>query len=458
MSTPATSTDAPVLLLLGASAREYRGYTLEQIATEHRIVLLDSAPPAWARPYLSAQITVDLTDHTAARRAAKEAAAALPVTGVLTYLEHHVELAARIARDLGLPAPAPEAVAACRDETRTRQLLAAHRVPSARSITVATPDEAVAAADTIGYPVVIKPRSMAGSAGVRRADTPADIRAFYHAAATESVLGLDEHVDAADTLRRDPAIHAVAHAALEAVGITTGVMHVEMRLTSEGPRIVEINARLGGVTGVLVEEYLDGPEISVECVVLGRGQAEVVAVTRKHLGPEPAFQETGHTGPDPQARRTRHRRQPPARRGPSRHQPAPRPHRDAPAGRRDRVPVPRRPRAHRPTRPHRTRRPLAGAARRDLPDRRPRSGPAARFPRRPARIRPGHRTRRRNMPRTHPLGPASPHRPRRPTRPRHRLRALTDPTGATQVTCADDLSVRPAPSGPARPARRRSRW
>lgn len=47
-------------------------------------------------------------------------------------------------------------------------------------------------------------------------------------------------------------------------------------------------------SGVLVEEYLDGPEVSVECVT-HRGTTTAVAVTRKRLGPAPYFDETGHT-------------------------------------------------------------------------------------------------------------------------------------------------------------------
>ncbi|WP_329528371.1 ATP-grasp domain-containing protein [Streptomyces sp. NBC_01462] len=47
-------------------------------------------------------------------------------------------------------------------------------------------------------------------------------------------------------------------------------------------------------TGVLVEEYLHGPEFSVECVT-HHSETTAVAVTRKHLGPTPYFDETGHT-------------------------------------------------------------------------------------------------------------------------------------------------------------------
>ncbi|WP_199883428.1 ATP-grasp domain-containing protein [Streptomyces sp. CB01580] len=54
-------------------------------------------------------------------------------------------------------------------------------------------------------------------------------------------------VDANDELLDNDAVRFVATDALNAVGITHGVMHVEMRLTKDrGPRIIEINARLGG--------------------------------------------------------------------------------------------------------------------------------------------------------------------------------------------------------------------
>ncbi|MFM9662966.1 carboxylase, partial [Streptomyces scabiei] len=53
-------------------------------------------------------------------------------------------------------------------------------------------------------------------------------------------------VDSSDPLLADSRIRQVALGALSTVGISCGVMHVEMRLTHQGPRIVEINARLGG--------------------------------------------------------------------------------------------------------------------------------------------------------------------------------------------------------------------
>ncbi|MGW2542512.1 ATP-binding protein [Kitasatospora sp. NPDC001574] len=131
---------------------------------------------------------------------------------------------------------------ACRNKAAGRAAFAATGVPSASSVRADTLDQAHAAAADIGYPVVLKPAAAAGSIGVSLATTPDDLPTAFDLAAK-----------AADEAER-----------------TTGRC------------------------GVLVEEYLDGPEISVECVT-ARGVTTPVAVTRKRLGPPPYFEETGHS-------------------------------------------------------------------------------------------------------------------------------------------------------------------
>lgn len=239
----ALSTPAQPVLLLGAGDRPYREHLLRQMAARHRIVLAAPELPAWAAPYVRDHLTVDLADTEGTAAVVKRYAAQTPVGGICTYLEHHVELSALLAQMLGLPGPLPGAVAACRDKAQTRRVFEDRGVPSARSTLVAGEADAVQTARRLGYPVVIKPRGMGGSAGVTRADHDGDVRTAYRRATSESVLGLDAHARA----------------------------------------------------GVLVEEYLSGPEISVETVVLPGGAPQIVAVTRKHLGPEPRFQETGHS-------------------------------------------------------------------------------------------------------------------------------------------------------------------
>ncbi|MFH9439234.1 ATP-grasp domain-containing protein [Streptomyces rochei] len=236
---------ASFLLLLGAGGHDgapYREFVLARIAAAHSVVLVDAAVPDWATRYLAGHIEADLADAHDVAAAVKTFAADRDVCGVMTYMEHHVVTSAELAQQLGLPGSSPQAMAACRDKGVTRRLLDRHQVPSARALEAEDAVQAVVHAETIGYPVVVKPRAMAGSAGVVRADTASEVRAAYERASHETVLGLDQY----------------------------------------------------GPAGVLVEEWLDGPEISVETAVLGSGEARILAVTRKLPAPAGTTQEYGH--------------------------------------------------------------------------------------------------------------------------------------------------------------------
>jgi biotin carboxylase len=47
------------------------------------------------------------------------------------------------------------------------------------------------------------------------------------------------------------AVLAHATAAAEAIGIEVGCLHTEIQLTPEGPRVIEVNGRIGGIPGVI---------------------------------------------------------------------------------------------------------------------------------------------------------------------------------------------------------------
>ena len=160
--------------------------------------------------------------------------------GIFTYDEFAVEAAAEVGADASLRANPVSTARACRDKAEMRARLAADDVPSAHSVQVDSLDAVRGAAQEIGYPVVLKPRGLAGSIGVIRVDADSELEAAY------DIAGNSGHG-------------------------TYG--------SSDGR--------------LLVEEYLDGPEISVECVVRDGGP-EVLAVTRKSLGPAPYFEEIGH--------------------------------------------------------------------------------------------------------------------------------------------------------------------
>ncbi|MCA1221971.1 ATP-grasp domain-containing protein [Streptomyces sp. 8L] len=236
---PCGSSGSPRVLVVSAGDAIYRGYCLEQVAAAYDVVLLTGTEPSWEKPYIVDHAVADLSDNTALLAAGRELAARHTLAGIVTWDEWNLVPTARLARALDLPANSVEVMRGCRNKATARALFARHGVPSAASMKARTLLEAGLATMSIGYPAVLKPAAFAGSIGVIRIDRPeelADAFEFASAGASQS--------------RED--------------------------------------------TGVLVEEYLDGPEVSVECVTQ-HGVTTAVAVTRKSLGPAPYFDETGHT-------------------------------------------------------------------------------------------------------------------------------------------------------------------
>ncbi|CAL2073690.1 Biotin carboxylase [Streptomyces murinus] len=235
--------DRPVILVVAAAdaeAEAYRGYCLKAVAAAYDVVLITSEEPTWEVPYLLDCVVIpDPTDQAALSDAGRSLAERHDLAGVFTWTEWYLVPVARLARRLGLPTTAPEAMQACRNKATSRMLFARHGVPSAASVSVRTRGEAKSAAERIGYPVVLKPAAHAASIGVIRADNPQQLHTAYEFAAQAARAGSEN-------------------------------------------------------TSVLVEEYLDGPEVSVECVT-HHGQTTVVALTRKTVSAPPYFEELAHS-------------------------------------------------------------------------------------------------------------------------------------------------------------------
>ncbi|OXY93481.1 ATP-grasp domain-containing protein [Streptomyces diastatochromogenes] len=221
-------------------AEGYRGYCLQSVAAGYDVVLITGEEPSWEVPYIRDCVVVpDPTDQAALSAAGRTLAERYDVAGVFTWTEWYLVPVARLARQLGLPTTAPEAMQACRNKATSRSLFARHGVPSAASASVRTLREAQGAAERIGYPVVLKPAAHAASIGVIRADSPEQLTAAFEFADKAAGLGREN-------------------------------------------------------TSVLVEEYLDGPEVSAECVTY-RGETTVVAITRKTVSAPPYFEELAHS-------------------------------------------------------------------------------------------------------------------------------------------------------------------
>jgi predicted ATP-grasp superfamily ATP-dependent carboligase len=92
---------------------------------------------------------------------------------------------------------------------------------------------------------------------------------------------LPSHVDA----ETEAELFAAAEAGLRAVGITDGFANVDLKLTPEGARVVEVNGRLGGNVDVLME-LAGGPKILplLFRLALGEDMAAEPAVARVAAG------------------------------------------------------------------------------------------------------------------------------------------------------------------------------
>lgn len=229
----------PTMLVIGSGRDIYREYALRALAARYSLVLLEQKPISWQRKYILESRPADWDQPDVVVELATALDNQHHFSGVMTYDELLVELVAQVAEALGLPGNDRASAYRCRDKSAMRRAFAQAGVPSAASRLVMSLDEARTAADQIGYPVVLKPRSLGGSIGVIRVDTPAALAAGYAVVAEATCPGFP-HVD-----------------------------------------------------GALVEEYLEGPEISVESVVV-RGEVSIIAITQKEVGFEPFFEETGH--------------------------------------------------------------------------------------------------------------------------------------------------------------------
>lgn len=229
-----------VLLVLGSGIREVREYLLASASQRGETWLFDSEEPTWQTPYIVGATVLDVFDPETSVRAARELAARRPVVGVYCYNEAAILAAACVADELGVPGPTPQAVAAVRDKGVTRDVLTQAGIRQPAVALVRTREEIEDASRRIGFPVVVKPRSLGGSQGVVKAST---------------------HADLASTLR-------IAQSA-------TG-------------------AAMVNPSEVLVEEFLEGPEISIDAAVF-EGEYLPYLIARKQLGSEPYFEEVGHT-------------------------------------------------------------------------------------------------------------------------------------------------------------------
>jgi biotin carboxylase len=225
--------------------------------------------------------------------------------GVVTFADSRLRLAAEVAQRLGWPQHSPECAATLTDKPRQRHALAAAGLPTPRWIELragTTAEEALAQSAELPFPAVLKPcrgtasrctwliedndalanriESLAQHAlpedfileqlwiGVSQPAPLGDYVSVEIASAggQHTVIGISARMPLQHPFREAgmivPGLLAeperteavgVARAALDALGVRWGVSHTELKLTAAGPRVIEVNGRLGGHVDVLYE-------------------------------------------------------------------------------------------------------------------------------------------------------------------------------------------------------------
>ncbi|MFD9985576.1 ATP-grasp domain-containing protein [Streptomyces massasporeus] len=241
-------------------------------------------------------LTVETNDQAALEAAVLELHRAEPFEAVLPGSDIYVTATARVAAALDLPGLPVATVDRVRDKSVMRAAVAEAGLRTPRFAQATTDAELRVAAEQVGFPCVLKPVACSGSIHVSRADDLDQLTAAFQRLVTdpEPDMGklhehrvlVEEYVQGPEfsadgyvlesgevtvvalsrtLLGPEPDFVELGHLTpalvddatlkdveayvgdvVRAVGITSGPFHCELRVTADGPVLIEIGARLPG--------------------------------------------------------------------------------------------------------------------------------------------------------------------------------------------------------------------
>jgi biotin carboxylase len=308
-----------ILLLLPTTTYRTEAFLTAARPMDVEVTVGSEKPNTLARLNPTALLTLSLHDPQQAARQVVDFAAKHPIDAVVAVDDQVTVAAAAICQALSLRQNSVESVLAAGNKHRMRELIQRAGVPSPGFQLCRLDDDAEQLSGQMHYPCVVKPLGLSGSRGVIRAD---DEREFVRAvrrltkileAASEKretaspathflvedfidgpevavegllsggrlrVLALFDKPDPLDgpffeetiyvTPSRLPTdvqkqIADCTSQAVQALGLTEGPIHAELRLGKDGPSVIEVNARsIGGQcsrmlkfgTGISLEELI----------------------------------------------------------------------------------------------------------------------------------------------------------------------------------------------------------
>jgi biotin carboxylase len=199
-----------------------------------------------------------------------------------------VTTVAEVGQRMGLTALSPQAAARATDKRLMREAFRASGAPSPRTHLIHSLAEARVAAESLGYPAVLKIGRGSGSRGIYRVHDSDAMQAAYIRCRDwqkEGALLLEEWVDGEEVSvegyctdrdqftvaitdkflfpgvspvevghcqpsthapLREQQIHSSVQAGLSALDLTWCAFHAEIKVSTKGAQLIEIGARLGG--------------------------------------------------------------------------------------------------------------------------------------------------------------------------------------------------------------------
>lgn len=246
--------------------------------------------------------------------------------GVITVCDYYIEVAREVAKAFKLPCPFPAEVKTVRQKHLMRQALDRAGLVNPNYRLANNRRQVEAAAAAIGYPLVIKPVDLASSAFVSLIQHGGELQEAYRALEAFPLNFRDQERDCTYLLEaymvgEEVSVESVSHNgettilgitdksvtgtpyfienghmypaklsdethmavtqfvrdALTAVGFDHGIAHTEVKLTAEGPRIVEINPRTAGNYIVELIQRVEGIDLLRAFVDLSLGVKPVLA-------------------------------------------------------------------------------------------------------------------------------------------------------------------------------------
>jgi len=273
------------ILFVGAGRHQRRAIDRAQ-ELGLRVVAVDGNPAAVGLQAAKVAEVVDFQDVDRVIEVARRHG----VDGVVTVsADRAVPVVAAVAEALGLPGIGTKVAHLMTHKIAMRRRLAEEGVAQPRFAAARALRDAMAAADTVGFPAVLKPADSGGQRGVFRLASSDDLQAHLHAALAESDSGevvLERFHDGLElngiVIARDGEAHVltlsdrlrppgvgfgvgwihvypttiygdtleeaerVAAHATKALGLRDGIAFPQLLVTDEGVLVIEVAARIPG--------------------------------------------------------------------------------------------------------------------------------------------------------------------------------------------------------------------